>query len=144
MTKTIATTLLIATAALIAAPASAAPLTVHVTGVSDAGGQLYVSVQRADQFMRQEGVAGQIVPTPAAGDHSFSYDVPEGEYAVTIWHDDNGNGAFDMGADRMPEDGWAMVNGSQLRGEPAFDQVKTVVGADGTSITLPMIYGRGE
>ncbi len=144
MTKTIATTLLVAAAAMIAAPVSAAPLTVNVTGVSDAGGQLYVSVQREDQFMQQEGVAGEIVPAPTAGDHSFTYDVPEGDYAVTIWHDDNGNGRFDMGADRMPEDGWAMVNGAQLRGEPAFDQVKTSVTATGASVTLPMIYGRGE
>ncbi|NNC72622.1 MAG: DUF2141 domain-containing protein [Sphingomonadaceae bacterium] len=141
MKKTIATALI---AALAAIPAHAAPLTVNLGGVSDEGGTLYVSVQTAAQFMQQDGTAGEVVQSPAAGAHSFTFDVPEGDYAVSVWHDDNGNDEFDMGENYVPEDGWAMVGGEALRAEPTFDQVKTSVGASGATVGLSMIYGRGD
>lgn len=128
--------------ALAAVPASAATLTVEVDGVRSAGGRLHVSVQTREQFMRAEGVAGGVVETPRAGTHRFTYEVPEGQYAVSVWHDDNGNGAFDSDDRHLPLDGWAMVNGDRIRAEPTFDEVKTVVGAGPATVRLSMIYGR--
>lgn len=124
----------------IAAPAQAAELDVRLDNVSDAGGTLYVSVQTREQFMQETGTAGKIVEAPAAGAHSFSFEVPPGDYAVSVWHDDNGNGSFDMGDNDMPADGWAMVNGEQLRAEPRFDQIKTTVTEAGAEAALTMIY----
>jgi len=130
-------------AAMIAlAPAAAAPLTVDLEGVRAAPGRLYVSVQTREQFMKDKGVAGSIMTAPQAGSHRFAYDLPAGEYAVSVWHDDNGNGAFDKGEQHMPLDGWAMTNSAALRGEPTFDQVKTIVGASPAALRLAMTYGR--
>ncbi len=124
------------------APAQAAPLTVDLEGVRAATGRLYVSVQTREQFMQDKGVAGSVMTAPQAGSHRFAYDLPAGEYAVSVWHDDNGNGAFDKGEDYMPLDGWAMTNSAALRGEPTFDQVKTVVGGSPAAVRLAMTYGR--
>lgn len=126
--------------ALFAAPAFAAPLTVTLTGVQDRDAKLYVSVQTEEQFMKWEGVDGEIVEDPEAGTQSFTFDLPEGEYSVSIWHDLNGNGAFDIGENGKPAEGWAVSNGSGLRKQPTFDDVKVSVGAEGAEITETVQY----
>jgi uncharacterized protein (DUF2141 family) len=125
-----------------AAPGAAAPLTVEIDGVRSGTGLLYVSVQTREQFMQNRGVAGSVVTAPDAGLHRFRYDLPAGEYAVSVWHDDNGNGQFDKNENFIPLDGWAMVGGGELRGEPRFEQVRTVVGNGPVTVRMPMIYGR--
>ena len=122
--------------------AQAAPLTVDLSGVEERGGKLYISVQTKDQYQKKEGL-GEVIAAPAAGQHSFSFDVPEGRYAVSIWHDDNSNDVFDFGGpDSLPLDGWAMHNGAKLRAAPTFDLVSIEVTAAGATVTEKMIYGR--
>lgn len=55
--------------------------------------------------------------------------MPPGEYAVSMWHDIDGDGHFSKEAAKnvMPLDGWGMVNAETLRAEPQFDQVKLQV-----------------
>jgi uncharacterized protein (DUF2141 family) len=138
--KALYLTPLIALAA--AVPAQAANLSVDLDGVRSARGTLYVSVQTREQFMQDRGAAGTVVRAPAAGSHRFAYELPAGEYAVSVWHDENGNGEFDKDENSMPIDGWSMVNGNQLRGEPSFDQVRTVVGNAPAAVRLGMVYSR--
>jgi uncharacterized protein (DUF2141 family) len=134
---------LIALGALsIAAPAQAANLTVDLDGVRAAGGTLYVTVQTREEFMQQRGTAGTVLSRPQAGAHRFGYEIPAGDYAISVWHDDNGNGRFDKDESFMPLDGWAMTNSAALRGEPTFDQVRTPVGSAPASVRLTMTYGR--
>lgn len=126
----------------IAAPAQATSLDVDLDGVRDGGGTLFVSVQTREEFMQERGTAGTVLSRPQAGAHRFSYDIPAGDYAVSVWHDDNGNGRFDKDDSHMPLDGWAMTNGAALRGEPTFDQVRTQVGTEPATVRLTMAYGR--
>jgi uncharacterized protein (DUF2141 family) len=126
----------------LAAPALATPLTVELEGVRSGRGTLHVSVQSRAQFMQDGRIAGSDVAAPSASSYHFTFDLPPGEYALSVWHDDNGNGAFDKDANFMPLDGWAMPNSERLRGEPTFDLVRTVVGNAPVSVTLAMIYGR--
>jgi uncharacterized protein (DUF2141 family) len=127
----------------LAGTAHAAPLTFTLDGVRDRPGTLFVSVQSEAEFMKNSGTAGQVVPAPKAGTHDFTFDVPPGRYAVTVWHDDNGNGVFDTGGPyNVPLDGWTMHNGLAIRGAPVFADVSLEVPAEGTALTLSMIYGR--
>jgi uncharacterized protein (DUF2141 family) len=117
--------LVLAAAATSAAPAAAEGLNVDLSGVRSSGGSLYVSVQSREQFMKDGGTASTMVSSPGAGSHQFSFAVPAGEYAVSVWHDDNGNGKFDKSESHMPLDGWAMTNGAALRGDgPAVDDLR--------------------
>lgn len=124
-------------AAMVGAVAHAAPLTVALDGVRG-DGPLYVSVQTEAQFMQEAAAAGTIIQTPEPGSHSFTFDVPPGAYAVSIWHDD-GNGAFDRDARGWPLDGWAM-SGILGEGEPSFSDAAVTVGPDGASVSLSMVY----
>ncbi len=135
------TTLMAAAATLwFAGAAHAAPLTVTVTGIEARGGSLYVGVQTEAQYMKDEGIAGDIVAAPATGTKTFSFDLPEGIYAVSIWHDFNANGSFDTDADGRPLDGWSSINAETLRAAPTFDQVSLAVPAGGEAVSLKMYY----
>lgn len=126
----------------IAAPAHAGNLIVHLDGVRGTGGTLFVSVQTRAEFMQERGTAGSVLSSPQSGAHQFSFAVPAGEYAVSVWHDDNGNGRFDKNDSHMPLDGWAMTNSEGLRGEPSFDQARMRIGEAPSSVRLSMAYGR--
>lgn len=120
---------LIALAAALSAAgiAGAAPLTVTVTDIEARGGKFYIGVQTEAQFMKDGGVAGEILEAPDAGEKSFTFDLPEGTYAVSVWHDFNGNGVFDTAEDGRPMDGWGAINGETLRAAPEFGQVSIAV-----------------
>lgn len=127
-----------ATALALAFPtaAYAGPVTVDLAGLR-AGGTLYVQVQTRAQFMGPARVGGRIVAAPQAGSLSVDLgEVPPGDYAITVWHDANGNNQFDMGTD-----GWAMANGDRLRGQPTFEIVKLAIPADALRLPLGVSYG---
>ncbi|MGX6647276.1 DUF2141 domain-containing protein [Maricaulaceae bacterium MS644] len=124
-------------AALLGAVAYGAPLTVSLDGVQG-DGPLYVSVQTEAEYMQNAGTAGTIVQAPEPGAHEFTFDVPPGAYAVSIWHDD-GNQVFDRDENGWPMDGWAL-SGTLAEGEPSFSDAAVTVGPDGASVSLSMIY----
>lgn len=111
-----------------------APLTIVVDGVEGTSGDFYVSVQTADQYMQNDGVAGSI-EEPAPGTMTFEYDVPPGTYAISIWHDDNDNGQFDRDDSGWPVDGWALSGDGYN-----FDDVKVKVGSGGKTVRMDMSY----
>jgi len=124
------------------AAASAAPVSVDLSGLRP-GGTLYVELQTRAQFMGADRTAGQIVQAPAAGSLSLDLgEVPPGDYALTVWHDDNGNGRFDVGEGGVPQDGLAMANAEGLRGLPTFDQIRLAIPAEGLRVPLVLTYGR--
>ncbi|MDB5694134.1 MAG: hypothetical protein JWO81_3197 [Alphaproteobacteria bacterium] len=138
--------LLIVTASLAglgtAAAAQAAPVEIDLSGLR-AGGRLYVQLQTREQFMGSARAAGQVVNAPAAGSLAVALDVPPGEYAATVWHDDNNNGRFDVDpTNGMPLDGVAMPNLATLRAAPTFDQVKLTVPAEGMKLPMALHYSR--
>lgn len=123
-----------------AGAALAEPVSFTLEGVEARGGTLYVSVQTEDQYQQNEGVAGDIIRGPVAGTMEFDFDLPLGDYAISVWHDIDADNEFDMDEQGMPADGWAMTNGSALRGAPTFQDVKFTVGTGGVELTERMIY----
>jgi uncharacterized protein (DUF2141 family) len=125
-----------------AVAAQAAPVEIDLTGLR-AGGRLYVQLQTRDQYMGQARAAGRIVEAPAAGSLGLNFDVPPGDYAATVWHDDDGNNRFDVDpATGRPLDGWATINADKLHAAPTFDDVKLAVTAAGAKVPLALRYGR--
>jgi uncharacterized protein (DUF2141 family) len=125
-----------------AGAASAAPIELDLAGLR-AGGKLYVQVQTREQFLGADRAAGQLIDSPRAGNLVVTFDVPPGIYAATVWHDDNGNGVYDVNPGTgAPLDGWAAVNGDGLTARPTFDQVKLTIPAAGAKAAMTLHYGR--
>jgi uncharacterized protein (DUF2141 family) len=129
----------------IAAPAaaSAGPVRIDLSGLR-AGGTLYVQLQTRGQFLGAQRAAGRVVQAPQAGTLSVDLgEVAAGDYAVTVWHDDNANRQFDVDPQTgRPMDGIAGPNIETLRGPPTFDSVRFAVPAAGLALPLALHYGR--
>lgn len=140
--KPICELVVVLAAAALASPLAAAPastVTIDLTGLKRGAGDLYVSLQTRDQFMKPTGSYGEIVRKPAASSARVTLaGVAPGDYAASVWHDVDGNKAWNEG------DGWAMLNGEALRAKPTFDQVRFTVGGADRTLALKTRYGYGR
>ena len=127
--------------ALMGSPAQAQEnnLSVELTGLQASEGKLYISVQKEEDFMAQRGHGG-VFEVTEAGNETYAFTVPAGEYAVSIWHDTDNDGKFSMDENWVPTDGWGMSGTSSVDKQPRFDEVKIAIASSGTSVRIPMIY----
>ena len=127
-----------------AGAAQAGDVTVTLTGVQARGGTVYVTLQTESEFMQSAGLA-QRVDGPAAGPVTVTFrDVPVGAYALSAFHDENGDQRMQSSPMGIPTEGWAMSNGDALRGPPTFGLVSVQIGADGASLSEAMRYWDGQ
>jgi len=129
----------IAGGALYVGAANAASLEVVLQDVAARGGVLYVNVQTEDEFMGAGGF-GEATPAPKAGDHRFAFEVAPGRYAVSVWHDADGDGVFDMDAYGAPAEGWAVSGEGPGMGPPVFGAAAVDVPVEGAKIAVRMAY----
>lgn len=123
-----------------AAAAQAGEIDLTLKGVQPRGGKILVSVQTRDQYMLRAQTSGAMVDGSASGQMRIKLPaVPDGDYAVSVLHDVDGN--FDMTTDARGKvaEGWSTVNAASLRAKPSFDQVKVSLSGD-AAITETMIY----
>jgi uncharacterized protein (DUF2141 family) len=124
-------------------PAYAGDVTITIDAVDASGGDLYISLQRQEEFLQPRGSYGTIIKAPKAGPQTVVLkDIAPGDYAVSVWHDIDADGKFSMGSDGRPSDGWSMNNAAALRGMPTWDVVKFSVPAAGKVLPLNMIYAK--
>lgn len=129
----------------VAAPASAADLTVAVTDIQPDGGRLYVALHGevgADAFPGdQEMLAGNWKLIPASATTVIFTDLPPGKYAVAAFHDQNGNGELDSNILGIPTEAYGFSLGaSGFAGPPSFDDAAVQLGDDNAQVALPMSY----
>ena len=91
--------------------------------------------------MQEDAVTGEMLANPQDDTVTVTFDdVPDGQYALMVWHDIDGDGEFSMGP-MGPTDGWAMIGASDLRGMPTFAaQSFTLDGS--ASVTERVLYPR--
>lgn len=122
------------------AAAQAGDIALTLKGVQPKGGKILVTVQSRDQYMQRAQTSGAIVDGASSGEVRVRLpNVPDGDYAVSVLHDVDGN--FDMTTDANGKivEGWSTVNAAALRAKPTFDQVKVSVSGD-AAISETMIY----
>ncbi|MGH6990934.1 MAG: DUF2141 domain-containing protein [Stellaceae bacterium] len=128
---------------LAGAPAFAATLTVTITGVHNAKGDVYVALFNGpkkfpdgDYSLRHLKVNASTTPIVV----SFN-DIPPGTYAVGCYHDENSNHKFDTNWIGYPLEGYALSNGIRaVVSRPTFAQAAFPVGNPATSVTLNVRY----
>ena len=126
-------------AALTAAPAFAADLTVAFPSAAPQG-QIMVAVFNSQANYGDEGQPAKVAMLDAAaGQTSVTFDgLPDGDYAVRAFHDLNGDGKMNTKPFGMPVEPFAFSNNAVGNMGPAsWDRAKfTVAGATTQSIDL--------
>jgi uncharacterized protein (DUF2141 family) len=120
-----------------ALPATAADLAVDVVDVKDAEGSVRIAVYgESDPWLAKPLKATNVKAAPGTVRASF-HDLPEGDYAVVIYHDRNGNRKLDTNFLGMPKEPWGFSNDATGRmGPPDFKDARFTVPAGGTRITI--------
>jgi uncharacterized protein (DUF2141 family) len=121
-------------------------LTVRVTGARNTKGKIGVTLfQNAQGFpedtskaIRQESV--EIDPKTMSAQVMFK-DLPQGTFAISVLHDENGNGKMDKNFVGMPKEGYgASNNPSKKRRAPTFDEAKFSLNTSEQAIEITLLY----
>lgn len=117
--------------------ANAGDLTVEVKGVGDKGNVMVALYKQTDQWMRRATGGNQMLPAKKDSMTLTFKDLPEGEYAVSLFVDENINGKPDSNAIGIPTEPFAFSNDASGNfGPPTFEQAKFVVTKDAKKITI--------
>lgn len=112
--------------------AHAADLTIRIADVKTADGNVNVAVfNSADSFLRKPVHSARAKAVQGEVKVELK-DLPEGEYAIAIYHDANDNGKMDRNLIGMPTEDYAFSNNAMGKmGPPSFEQAKLTVPAAG-------------
>ncbi len=124
---------LVAASTVLAASAQAATLSVDLTGIRAAKGELRIALVDANGYDGgAKPVAATIVAAQGATARAVFADVAPGRYAVMVVHDENGNGQLDTNMLGMPTEGYGFSNNPNVMRKPTFDEAAFAFDGDTT------------
>ena len=138
------TTLAVAVLA-IHAPVLAGELAIDVTGIRSADGRVLLALhqERADiSFPDDRGAVAGVWMDAVAGTLSLVFpDLAEGRYAVSVMHDENGDGVLDANLLGVPTEGYGFSNDATgIMGPPDFSDASVVVGDEPVHAVITLRY----
>lgn len=100
-------------------------LTVQIEKLKKLEGKVMIAVyDKEDSFLDQAVTGGIVAATANSVSYSFS-DLEEGVYAISIFHDVNGNGKLDTNFVGIPTEPYAFSNNAKgMFGPPNFADCK--------------------
>jgi len=116
-------------------------LTVTVTGLKPLKGDLYISLHNRPEYFQFADSAlmkTRIVVNKETDTVSFDK-VPEGRYAIAIYHDENLNGRMDATELGIPKEGYGFSTTNKVAGRPKFEQAAFNMSRNDT-IEVKIVY----
>lgn len=123
---------------LLGASAEAATLTLELEGLRETKGHVYISVATDAAAFDGKGKPAAVSRVEVTGPKltvTFP-DLAPGTYAVSLFHDANGNGKLDTNLIGIPTEGYGFSNNVGARGRPKFSEAKFTLLADGTTLGI--------
>jgi uncharacterized protein (DUF2141 family) len=124
----------------------AAALTVHVIGVRNTKGKIRAALFRgAEGFPNDASRAIQtqawaIDPQTLSAQIAFT-GLPEGVYAVSVFHDENMNQKLDKNFVGVPKEGYGASNNPKKKmGPPSFEETKFQLSGTEQSLEIKVMY----
>lgn len=109
-------------------------LTVRIQGIEQDKGKVFVALFNSQEtWLKQSFKSLEQDVTGATCTVTFT-DLPKGEYAIAIFHDENGNGTMDVGKMGIPIEKFGFSNDAKcVMSPPAFEDAKIVFEKDAES-----------
>jgi uncharacterized protein (DUF2141 family) len=116
-------------------------LTLSVEGVRSSDGTLMAELLKANPETGKAAAVGGTGAPAVTGTTTLSFaGLEPGDYAVRLFHDEDGDGEMKTNAFGIPKEGFGFSNGAKAKfGPPAFADMKVTVSAD-TASTAIMAY----
>jgi uncharacterized protein (DUF2141 family) len=131
MRTTMATMGLVALLATVVAAADTGTITVVATGTASERGTVLIQLANsAADYKDDKGAFRLAEIKPASGRATATFEnVPYGDYAVKVFHDENDNKKIDIGF-RGPKEPYGFSNGARgFMGPPSFAAAKVTLSA---------------
>jgi uncharacterized protein (DUF2141 family) len=132
--------------AALASSAAAADLSLRMSGLKSAAGKVAVAVFAAPQgFPSEEGKAVRQVRLPVDASsrtaHTVIQNLPAGEYAVAVYHDDNESGRLETNFLGIPQKGYGFSQNARPRMRaPTFDEARFSLPEQGAEVDIAVVY----
>ena len=94
-------------------------LTIEVTGITSNQGQVRIAVFSEEELWLHEPAFANSIEVTHDTLSWVIQNVPEGEYAIAAYHDENGNGKNDSNALGIPKEPYGFSNDARGRFGPA-------------------------
>ena len=120
-------------------------ITVTIDGIRNSSGSLGVALFNEDsEFPDDGGFMNEEVSLNSSGSYEVTFeDLPAGDYAVAVMHDENDNGDLDFNEYGMPLEGFGFSNDAMgNQGPPEFDEAAFTADKD-TDVTVTLLYMGG-
>lgn len=126
----------------VSAPAGAADLALTIGGIANDKGYVMIALfDKPAGFRKTEAAVAAIRVRARKGDVKVTlFDLPSGTYAVSSFHDENGDQKLDRNMMNIPTEGYGFSNGARgVMGPPSFEDSAFKAG-DGVK-TVPIEIG---
>ena len=118
-------------------------LTVEVSNIENSRGQILIGLyNQADGFTKIDRVYTKgVLTTLDSSRVSYTFtDIPDGEYAISVFHDENSNSELDTNFIGIPKEGYGFSNNVRpMLRAATFDEAKFSVEGD-LNISIKMGY----
>lgn len=125
---------------LLAASATAGDLQVDLHGIRAPTGTLRLAVVDSAAGWDSKAAPLQAQQLPASADAAkvVFKNLPAGDYAVLVTHDENDNGTLDTNLVGIPVEGYGFSNNPRVQRKPTFDEARVHVPAEGAAIDIAL------
>jgi uncharacterized protein (DUF2141 family) len=118
-------------------------VSVTVTGLRSDNGQVLICLTReAEAFPDcSKSADARTAIVPASRPLATFANVPQGRYAISVLHDENGNGRADKTLGFIPREGFGFSRDAPVRmGPPKFEAAAFTIGDSDVSQSIRMRY----
>jgi len=120
-------------------------ITVVINNVRDAEGEILISLyDKAEGFPRDRNaiIRTAVIPSDVSGQVTTVFDnLPYGDYAIAVLHDEDSSQDMTFGAFHLPKEGYCFSNNVKVRFKaPKFEKTKFTLDGDTVTQTLKMRY----
>lgn len=116
-------------------------LHVEVTNIKNSSGTIMVGLFKSEETFLKEAFIGRTVK---AGNEKVSVtfeNIPPGEYAISVIHDENENAELDSNFFGIPKEGFGFGNDAMgTFGPPSFDKAKVKLNGEESRQVIKMRY----
>ncbi|SKB81827.1 Uncharacterized conserved protein, DUF2141 family [Salegentibacter holothuriorum] len=100
-------------------------ITVSVENLSSEEGKVYFALFNEDNFLKKAPIQGEVSEIKEGVAQITFSEVPSGIYAITAYHDKNGNQQMDFESNGIPKEDYGVSNNQiNLYGPPLWEDAK--------------------
>jgi len=115
-------------------------LTIKLSGIDNEKGQIGIVVFSKDRYMDYKNPAWATLTKPQMGEMIIETNLPNGEYAIMVMHDENKNMTVDFDRNGVPTEATGMSNNPELKGFPKFEEIGFALNGDKTVEIMMVRY----